>query len=307
MTTTTFDQQLIDRHCRWFDLNGATPISVGHRRENLRRLAAALPSPLLEATPADLLAWQSALRSGVSRLGTPYKMSTLSTYTSNARAFYAWALEAELIDTDPTKRMAKIKVPAAHAHPVPDRDLKLAIQIAPEPMRTWLVLAAFMGLRAMEIAQLTRDSIDEIEGRLVLSGIGKGRKPFRITVPLHVEPSLRQYMHMRGPLFWTRFGNVMKPATLSKLVGQFFARQGMPYSLHWLRHSFGTAFYASTRDLLLTQDVMRHASPNTTRLYVRTTGVAATKAMDRLSKSLRPPRPARRGLSQVDGETGAAA
>ncbi|WP_339125447.1 tyrosine-type recombinase/integrase [Pseudonocardia sp. D17] len=234
-------------------------------------------------------------------------MSTIATYTSNARAFYAWALETGLIAVDPTARLPRIKVPPAVAHPVPDRDLRLAIELAEEPLRTWLVLAAFMGLRAMEIAQLTRDSIDEVEGRLVLSGIGKGRKPFRITVPLHVEPSIRQYMHMRGPLWRTASGGAMKPSTVSRLVTKFFARHGMPYSLHWLRHSFGTAFYAATRDVLLTQDVMRHASPNTTRIYVRTTGAAATKAMDRLSKSLRPRTGRRTSRGHADGETGAAA
>jgi site-specific recombinase XerD len=36
---------------------------------------------------------------------------------------------------------------------------------------------------------------------------------------------------------------------------------------HQLRHRFGTAVYAETRDLLLTQRLMRHSNPSTTAGY----------------------------------------
>jgi len=67
---------------------------------------------------------------------------------------------------------------------------------------------------------------------------------------------------------------------------RFFRGIGMPYSLHQCRHSFGTSLYRQTRDLLTTQDAMRHSSPTTTRGYVETTAPAATAAMDRLSATL---------------------
>ena len=67
---------------------------------------------------------------------------------------------------------------------------------------------------------------------------------------------------------------------------RFFRRIGMPYTLHQLRHSFGTSLYRETKDLALTQDLMRHGHPTTTRLYVQTSSPAATAAMDRLSARL---------------------
>ena len=60
----------------------------------------------------------------------------------------------------------------------------------------------------------------------------------------------------------------------------------MPYSLHQCRHSFGTAMYSQTKDLLLVQDVMRHENPVSTRAYVQTASPETTAAMDKLSARL---------------------
>jgi integrase len=40
---------------------------------------------------------------------------------------------------------------------------------------------------------------------------------------------------------------------------------------HSFRHWFATRFLRHTRNLALTQDVMGHASPQTTRIYAKTT------------------------------------
>lgn len=38
--------------------------------------------------------------------------------------------------------------------------------------------------------------------------------------------------------------------------------------MHTLRHRFATRLYALTRDILLVQETLGHASPSTTRIYV---------------------------------------
>jgi len=80
---------------------------------------------------------------------------------------------------------------------------------------------------------------------------------------------------------------------VSNQAAAFFRKIGMSYTIHQLRHTFGTTIYQQTRDLLLTQDVMRHNSPVTTRLYVQTSSPEATTAMDRLSAGLRGQSPTR--------------
>lgn len=284
------DQQMIRIHCNHFDRMGATLVSVKHRRENLLRLAHALPCDLVNATPAHLDEWQDNLLRARSPRGDTLKRSTVSTYTSHALGFYRWAFEAGHLEHDPAARLPRIKRTKGTPHPIPEDDLQAALLCAPPMIRMWLLLAAFMGLRAMEIAQLRRNSIAEVDGRLVLSGVGKGRVPFAMTVPHHVELDLRGWLATDSVLWRTRTGSAASPKRVSRAVAEFFDRQGMPYTLHWARHSFGTATYAHTRDLLLTQDLMRHASPETTRIYVQTGGVAGVRAMDKIAAKVLQPK-----------------
>lgn len=280
MNASERDLRLIRLHCDFLRRTGASTRTIEHRRDNLRRLASRLASDLIDATPEQLDAWQSALTVAI---------TSIATYTNHVVAFYRWAVEAGHIDLDPTTRLPRPKVPARSARPIPDGDLKIALECAHEPMRTWLILAAFMGLRAMEVAQIRREDLSDIGGRLVLSGIGKGAKPYRLPVPTWVEPVLRRHLTaQRGPLWRTPHGQAVRASYVSHEAAKFFRAIGMPYTLHWLRHHFGTAAYRQTHDLLLTQDLMRHENPSTTRLYVETTRAETTAAMDRLSASLRP-------------------
>lgn len=252
----------------------------------LRRVAVVLPNGLTPATERDLDTWQAGLRVSI---------SSIATYTSHVRSFFRWLLDSGHVDIDPSARLPRPRVAQRQARPIPERDLELALACAPEPLRTWLLLAGYMGLRSHEIAQIRREDITEMGGRLVLSGIGKGRKPYRMVVPVEVLPFLQPWLRARtGPLWLLEHKRAcirprpLKPADLTNQTTALMRSLGLPYTLHQLRHRFGTSFYHSTKDLLLTQDVMRHANPSSTRLYVETTGAEATAAMDRLSASLRP-------------------
>lgn len=272
--------RLIRRHIDWLRRTGATPATQNYREGVLLRLARDLGVPLQAATFDDLDRWQSELTVGI---------STIAGYTSHVRVFYRWLVENAYIGADPTTRLPLPKVPRRQARPVPDADLRVALECAPEPMRTWFILAAFMGLRAMEVAPIRGDHFSEVDGRLYLDGVGKGQKPFRLPVPVEVVPILRPHLAKgSGPLWRTGpGGRPTRPLDVTNQVGKFFRSIGMGYTFHQLRHTFGTTMYRATRDLLLTQDVMRHSSPTTTRLYVETSSPEATAAMDRLSTALR--------------------
>lgn len=270
--------RLIRLHCDWLRRRGSTMQTIYHRRANLERVAAHLPVPLIDASPEHLETWQSGLNISV---------SSIATYTNHVVGFYRWAVEAGHLDVNPSTRLPRPKVPARSARPIPETDLILALTCADEPIRTWLILAAFMGLRAGEIAAIRREDVAEVEGRMILSGVGKGQKPFRLIVPREVAPILAAHLNGRGPLWRIEpTGRPIRPINVTNAVSRFFRGLGMPYTLHWCRHRFGSQFYSATKDILLTQDVMRHANPATTRLYVATTRSEATAAMDRLAAGL---------------------
>lgn len=278
---TETDRRMIRLHTDWLHRTGATERTVHHRRENLRRLATRLSVELLAVTPAQLDGWQSAVAQTVCT-------SSVATYTNHARSFYRWAVDVGHLDNDPCIRLPRPRVPARSARPIPEKDLATLLDAAPEPLRTWLLLAGYMGLRSHEIAQIRREDITERDGRMYLSGVGKGRKPFTLAVPLDVAPSLAAHLTSRpGPLWRSGSGAKLASRHTTTITTKLMRDLGMPYTLHCLRHRFGTAMYGQTRDLLITQQAMRHSSPMSTRLYVATADGEAVAAMDRLSKSLR--------------------
>lgn len=277
--STERDMRYIRLHCDWLRRTGATDRTIFHRRENLRRLAERLPCDLLDATPEQLDAWQSALT---------VSPSSRATYTNHVVGFYRWAVENGHLEHDPAARLPRPRIPRRLARPIPEADLKVALECAPEPIRTWLVLAAFMGLRAAEVAGIRREDVADVDGRLYLSGVGKGNKPFRLPVPVEVVPSLRLHLSGQpGPLWRNAHGGPATPGHVTGRTSEFFKSIGMPYTLHWCRHFFGTQVYRQTRDLLLTMTVLRHSSPNTTRVYVEQVPADEIAAMDQLSARLR--------------------
>lgn len=280
------DLRMIRLHVDYLRRTGATDETQKHRGENLRRLSEALTCLLLDATQEILEDWHSWTSRRVS-------LSSLATYTSHTRAFYRWAVEAGHLDIDPATRLPQTKVPARQPRPMPVKDLEFALACATEPLLTWLILGAFMGLRAGEIARIRHEDIEEgiLDGarRLFLNGYGKGRKPFKLPVPVAVAPYLQGHMSGRtGPIFRTARGTPMRRAYVSVQTSEFFERLGMPWTMHNARHTFGTHVQRETGDMLQTQILMRHSNLNTTRLYVEPVTAPGVAAMDRLAgKQLR--------------------
>lgn len=279
---------MIRLHVDYLRRTGATPRTIHHRRDTLTRIAGQLPTELLPATPDQLDQWQSDTARRIS-------ISSTATYTSHLRSFYRWAIDAGHIEHDPTVRLPRPRVAQRQARPIPRADFELALTCAPEPVRTWLVLGGFMGLRAAEVAAICREDItEEIVGgkrRTFLSGIGKGQKPYKLPVPVEVVPVLRAHLTNRGgPLWRNTQGRPIMARNVTDQVTAFFRGLGMPYTMHWCRHTFGTEVQQQTGDMLQTQVLMRHSSLNTTRLYVRPVTTSGMVAMDRLSTRLRPPK-----------------
>lgn len=283
-TANDADVRLIRLHCNYLARTGATDRTVHHRRENLRRLAESLPG-LLTVTGDQLDDHQAALSGHVS-------LSSLATYKSHWRGFYSWAIDCGYIDVDPTARLPRTRVPKRPPRPIPPDDFEEALACAPEPIYCWLVLGAYMGLRAGEVARIRREDVTtgELRGkpRLFLAGLGKGAKPYRMPVPVEVEPVLRPYLDAcrSGPLWTTRDGDPIRAEHVTGRVSRYFEKLGMKWTMHNTRHTFGTEVQKKTRDVLQTRNLMRHENVQTTQQYVEPVDGPGVIALDRLSAQL---------------------
>ncbi len=137
-----------------------------------------------------------------------------------------------------------------------------------------LYLAAYQGLRAVEIAGLRRENVHELDEQLHLVVLGKGNKERVLPLAPRVLAELQAYgLPRRGPVF-TMYDNLGRRSTppisaarVSAACGTYLAEAGTGSTLHALRHFFATALYQTSQDLRLVQEALGHSSPNITAIY----------------------------------------
>jgi len=283
----------VTAHLAWLAWSGHAPSTIEARSRALRRLAAALPVPLLDATPQHLAAW---------RAGLTVTPNTVVCYASHAREFYAWAIRSRLLSSSPMDGLPVPRLTRGLPRPISEQDLTGALASAPPRVRPWLVLAGWAGLRAKEIALLRRERVLDTATPpvlLVAADATKGHRERIIPMSGFVLAELRAAgLPRSGWVFPRRDGGrgPNAPHTISHLACEHLHACGTTATLHSLRHRFGTVLYReSGHDLRLVQEMMGHASPDTTAGYAAFDRVSAVSAVESL--------PAPRRLAPV-GKTG---
>lgn len=162
--------------------------------------------------------------------------------------------QAESLLTAPTSGNA------ADERPFPERDQLL------------LELLYGAGLRVAELCHLDVGDIttDEIRVRS-----GKGRKDRIVPLGDKAKAALPPYLAVRRPrladehaLFLNRAGARLSTRSAHRIVKQTSAQRGLPpVHPHALRHSFATHLLGSGADLRSIQELLGHASLQTTARY----------------------------------------
>lgn len=129
-----------------------------------------------------------------------------------------------------------------------------------------LRLAAEAGLRRGEVARLeSSDLIEDLVG-YSLRVVGKGERvrivPLKDDLAREVRLSVRDG---RAYLFPGKDNGHLSPGYVGKIISRLLP-EGC--TMHALRHRFATRVHNATGDLLTTQQLLGHASPATTQLYV---------------------------------------
>lgn len=190
-------------------------------------------------------------------------------WISTINAFYDWANHSHLFKEtemgdgfNPVSDIGKPRLHARNPRPMPDDDIRRALQMADERMKAWITLGHLQGLRCMEIAGLVRSDIRE--DIMTLHIIGKGNK--ERFLPLHPEV-LRVLVAWGMPADGRLWGEETA-ASVSRKINRFLhGAVDTKFTAHTLRHAFGTRVYRSCHDLRATQELMGHSSPQTTAGY----------------------------------------
>ena len=211
-------------------------------------------------------------------------------WISQLDTFYGWAVSAGHLAINPAAGIRRPRLRRALPRPISDKDLRQALASADPMMRCWLLLAAFEGLRCQEIAGLEREDVDEAHGRLRVVH-GKGDKERMLPLHPDVLAALQALpMPTSGPVFHWPAGCDPRVSPGSRLTADHVSHEVATYlhslgstaTAHTLRHYFATSIYRSTRDLLLTQELLGHASPAMTAVYAASDPKHAAPAVEGL-------------------------
>jgi integrase len=272
-------------HCDWMRSDDHddpapppySPASIELRAQVLAHADRHLPCGLDDVHPREIQAYLHSQAWG-------WKPWTRHTYHCQLHGFYRWAVASGRMSHDP---MARLRTPpdgAARPKPVTTEQLRRALAMADDFWRLVLILAAFAGLRASEIAQLERGDITE---EAVHVRCGKGGKERFVTTAATVWEAVRD--RPPGPLLRRPHGGVVSGRWLSRVQSRFWRSAGLPdVHLHRLRHWFATQMLAAGHDCLVIRDLMGHASVATTQGYVAVAASLhqrAVAALDQLFRS----------------------
>lgn len=223
----------------------------------LRTMDDELPAGLLAATDSELRTWIYRAE---------WSKSTRHLRRAAVCGFFAYATDPSRtphLDYNPAAHLPKVSVPTGRPRPAPTEVLRTVLSSSPEPYRGWFLLASHAGARCVEIAACDRRDITE-DGILLQ---GKGDKDR--TVPTHPLIWAWAQTLPPGPI---AAGDARRPLNRKQVSSRGNAqldRMGFGWvSMHMLRHWFGTEAYDAVGDLVAVQELLGHASPSTTRIYV---------------------------------------
>lgn len=140
------------------------------------------------------------------------------------------------------------------------------------------------GIRVSELEYITVEALRN--GEVTVNCKGKNR---RIFIVPELKKKLFRYVKSRGivtgSVFVTRSGKPVSRNSIWKDMKSLCIEANVPESKvfpHNLRHLFARTFYRLEKDIAKLADILGHASINTTRIYIVTTGAEHRRRMEHM-------------------------
>jgi site-specific recombinase XerD len=205
--STHAPEGVIVRHLEYLRTRNMRATTIYNRQRALARLAAWAAGPILYLPEEELKRWQHDRARQI-------QPEPLRTEMSHVRNFFRWAVRERYIDTDPTLRLELPRVARRLPRPIADAELAAAMAAADPEMTAILALAAFAGLRAIEIAKLDWAEVGIGQRRPHLRIVdGKGGHARLVPISSALIAVLAVLPHRRGPVIrrmdgysWTDIG-----------------------------------------------------------------------------------------------------
>ncbi|WP_449280965.1 tyrosine-type recombinase/integrase [Leucobacter sp.] len=247
-------QAPVSRYLTALRAGGHPETTIDTRRQHLHYLARRIGVPPSQVDRDLLIEWCAEQNwAPESRRGR----------TNTYRSFWKWAKKAEGW-RNVAKHLPRVKTLPGVPRPTPDRIYLKAILHADVRTRLILRLAGECGLRRGEIAHIhtVNDLMNDLIGWSLLVH-GKGGRDRVVPLPDGIALELLDLPE--GWAFPGRINGHLSPRRIGELATEVLDGE---WTLHTIRHRFATRTYSIDHDVFAVQDLLGHASAETTRRYV---------------------------------------
>lgn len=268
---------LLAEWSQWMQAAGMSARTIADRVQLVARFEAQQDASSLAANWRDIAAFLACDR---------FSAGTRQTYYAHLRAWFHWLVLTDRRIDDPTAKVRAPKGPRRKPRPITVEQLgRILSTRMHRRTRAMVLLAAYEGFRVHEIAKMRGE---DLRGG-TLRVIGKGSVEWEL--PVHeLVAELAAAMPVHG--YWfpshTRPGRPVTSKAVSAIMSDLMRRAGVPGTPHALRHFFGTEVLRSSGgNLVVTQQLMRHANVATTALYTQVEDAERRAAIAGLPTPLR--------------------
>jgi integrase/recombinase XerD len=272
---------------------GRSPHTVRGAKSAFKALVAFLGSVGVEnieqVTHDALLRYREALSWHLTDKGTPLTARSQSELLGHLRAFCRWMVAQDWLVSDPSKRIPNPRKPQQLPKAILD-EAKVEHILAQPDLRTArgyrdrviLEVLYSSGIRREEAAHLRLEDVDTEHGFLIVRE-GKNRKDRAVPIGTSVCVLLQTYIvgvrkdwlgaDRDRHLFLNRFGRGMGPNAVWHVVHKYarIANIDRAVSTHTFRHSCATHMLRAGAPIRHLQEMLGHASIETTQIYTRVT------------------------------------
>ncbi|MCU4184693.1 tyrosine-type recombinase/integrase [Acidiferrimicrobium sp. IK] len=265
------------------------------------RLAALAGGSLADVTVADLS--RPLLRAAFADWASDHAVASVRRAHSAWSSFFDFLVSEGVVEGNPMAGIPKPKTPTVLPRTIRARDgverlLITAGQPDPAARQPWptrdLALAATFcvtGVREAEAAALDVGSLEGEPGARRLRVVGKGNKARPVPITSSLDDLLSVYQqerrarfpahdlgHPATALFVDVRGRRLTVHQIRYLIERLYVRAGIRAQVpagalvHALRHTFATSALEAGADVVELQELLGHASLETTRRYLSATG-----------------------------------
>lgn len=277
----TPETSFLTAHLAELRLRDLAATHIRARQRTIQRLAKHLSRDAATVTESELRSYLAQIPRNTPR----------SRYAecSHLGSFFRWCVLHAHLPTDPMAKIPRPRLARLLPRPISEADLGVAINNAEGRVRLWLVLAAYEGLRACEVAGLDRADVMDNAPVPVMLVHGKGRKDRIVPLGERALMELRAYgMPSCGPLF-PRLDGGPGPTSnhrVSIVANNYLRDMGITDTYHSLRHRFATRTHDASGDLLVVAALLGHEDIRSTTIYTAFSNpqaVAAVRALDAIA------------------------